>query len=419
MAVGMPYEGAHAVSQRFGSNTAAYARFGMRGHNGIDFALPAKTGLLAVAAGTITERRSDPTGYGLYAVLTDAEGGQWLYGHASRWYVSLGATVKPGQRLGLSGNSGNSTGPHLHLGYRPYGYDRQNGYLGYTNPRPLLPLPYRVALQTGHVPDGGGAPGEAEWTPKLRAALTARLEAAGVGVAPVPGFYDRPAPPVLAQDFDLFLSIHYDAAIYGHTTGNSGCIVARGDYETEWWEADRFLEEWLHGYPPATGIPPRQERVNPNMTQYYALRHLSYVTPGLVLEHGVGAPGVGLDADTLWNHLETVADADAAAVLRYLRPTPADEELAMDTTPEEREAMRPYFEMLEVPVNMESAIMKRACLAYKRGETRGPALSDEYPYMLGERMVTRQDFTAGVGEWDPATGETAWVEVVKEERELA
>lgn len=84
-----------------------------------------------------------------------------------------------------------------------------------------------------------------------------------------------------------------------------------------------------------------------------------------------------------------------------------EETVVEDTTPEEREAMRPYFEMLGVPVNMETALMKRAALAYKRNETRGPATSGEYPH--GDHV--RQDFTAGTASYDPATGGVGWVEL--------
>jgi hypothetical protein len=84
-----------------------------------------------------------------------------------------------------------------------------------------------------------------------------------------------------------------------------------------------------------------------------------------------------------------------------------EETVVEDTTPEERAEMQPYFEMLGVPVNMETALMKRAALAYKRGETRGPATSGEYPH--GDHV--RQDFTAGTADFDPATGGVGWVEL--------
>jgi murein DD-endopeptidase MepM/ murein hydrolase activator NlpD len=88
------------------------------------------------------------------------------------------------------------------------------------------------------------------------------------------------------------------------------------------------------------------------------------------------------------------------------------EELPMSVSPEELEAYRPYFEQLGIVVNPEAAIYKRACLAYKRDETPGPAMSDEYPY--GD--YTRQDYTARTGEWHPDDGQVYWVELNKERR---
>jgi hypothetical protein len=264
----------------------------------------------------------------------------------------------------MSGNSGNSTGPHLHFARRAAGYDRNNGYLGYTNPRPFLPLPYKVLIQAGHYPAGGGAPGEAQWTWRLAQTLRTRLEAAGLWAWIIGDFYTGPSASqaaILAQDYDLFLSLHYDAAIYGQTTGNSGCCAARGSYETEWWEADRFLSHWLSSYPAKTGIPLHQERVGPNMTQYYAYRHLSYVTPGIVLEHGVGAPGAGLDAPYLHDKLGEVAAVDAVTILRYLDTSiPMESKLMAILTPDERyEAInKVWSEVRGVPAVRENGFYK-------------------------------------------------------------
>jgi len=85
-------------------------------------------------------------------------------------------------------------------------------------------------------------------------------------------------------------------------------------------------------------------------------------------------------------------------------------EVPMSVTPEELEAMRPYFATYGVDPNMGTAIMQRAGLAYKRDESPGPCLTDEYPY--GDYV--RQDFTARVGEYHPDDGLVYWVEVVKE-----
>ena len=82
--------------------------------------------------------------------------------------------------------------------------------------------------------------------------------------------------------------------------------------------------------------------------------------------------------------------------------------------------LKRYLEQLGQGVNMESAIVKRAGLAYRRGETRGPAVSDEYPARAPDgREVVRQRFTAGIAEYDPATGEVSWVEVVAHPESLS
>ncbi|MFN8498596.1 MAG: GH25 family lysozyme [Anaerolineae bacterium] len=70
-------------------------------------------------------------------------------------------------------------------------------------------------------------------------------------------------------------------------------------------------------------------------------------------------------------------------------------------------------------VDMGSAIIKAAALAYRRGETRGPALSPEYSVKLDSgEIVARQDFSAGVAQRDPQTGQVVWLEVVLHPEEL-
>ena len=94
------------------------------------------------------------------------------------------------------------------------------------------------------------------------------------------------------------------------------------------------------------------------------------------------------------------------------------DEVRTDTTPEEREAVRPYFEMYGIGANMDSALLKRFCLSYYRDETPGPLLSDEYPATAPDgSAVTRQDCTGRIGEAKAQADGTWWtgyVEVVKE-----
>jgi hypothetical protein len=112
-----------------------------------------------------------------------------------------------------------------------------------------------------------------------------------------------------------------------------------------------------------------------------------------------------------------VGGVQALAIDR-LPPAPPDagaqntegQEVATPVTDEE---LKRYLEQLGQTVNMDTAIIKRACLAYRRGETRGPAISGEYPATTEQgQPVIRQKFTAGIAEYNPATGDTIWVEVV-------
>jgi len=86
-------------------------------HTGVDFAVPIGTPVLAVADGTITTATWGKA-YGIQVVQRVAQG--WvIYAHLNAKRVKPGQTVKAGQLIGESGNSGtNTTGAHLHLELR-------------------------------------------------------------------------------------------------------------------------------------------------------------------------------------------------------------------------------------------------------------------------------------------------------------
>lgn len=91
-------------------------------HNGVDFAVPVGTSVHA-ASGGIVIMAEWYSGYG-YTVIVDHGGGLWtLYGHLREngFKVSKGDTVNKGDTIAESGNSGNSTGPHLHFEVRDNG----------------------------------------------------------------------------------------------------------------------------------------------------------------------------------------------------------------------------------------------------------------------------------------------------------
>ncbi|MFN4218144.1 MAG: peptidoglycan DD-metalloendopeptidase family protein [Candidatus Bipolaricaulia bacterium] len=95
-------------------------------HQGIDIEVPEGTNIYASCAGRVIVAGRH-SGYGLYIVLEHSNGYRTLYGHLSEIGVYRGQFVEGGQVIGRSGNTGNSTGPHLHFEMLQYG-------------RPLNPL---------------------------------------------------------------------------------------------------------------------------------------------------------------------------------------------------------------------------------------------------------------------------------------
>uniref|UniRef100_UPI00403FCF54 M23 family metallopeptidase n=1 Tax=Streptomyces sp. SS7 TaxID=3108485 RepID=UPI00403FCF54 len=105
-------------------------------HTGVDFVVPTGTSLKAVAAGTVVSAGWGGA-YGNQVVIKLADGYYAQYAHLSQLSVSAGQTVTAGQQIGLSGATGNVTGPHLHFEIRttpdygsdvdPVGYLRSHG----------------------------------------------------------------------------------------------------------------------------------------------------------------------------------------------------------------------------------------------------------------------------------------------------
>ena len=83
-------------------------------HKGIDWATPTGTAVNASCGGTVA-RAGWGSGYGYVVYINHPDGRQTRYGHLSKVLVSPGQTVSQGQKIALSGNTGVSTGPHLHF----------------------------------------------------------------------------------------------------------------------------------------------------------------------------------------------------------------------------------------------------------------------------------------------------------------
>ena len=108
-----PFDGDFPITQRFGEKVTDPA-----GHTGIDYALYHGTPVLAAMSGKVSRTACLGSGYGNHVIL-DHEGGlQTVYAHLSRVSVSFGDIISEGQIIGYSGNTGNSTGPHLHFEVR-------------------------------------------------------------------------------------------------------------------------------------------------------------------------------------------------------------------------------------------------------------------------------------------------------------
>ena len=103
----------------------------------IDLPVPTGTPAYAVRAGTVTRINDSSCGMGIN--LTGTDGAVYTYCHLSAWSVASGATVTAGQRIGSTGNTGNSTGPHLHFGIR-------------TGSTRRCPQPFLLAIYDGVTP---------------------------------------------------------------------------------------------------------------------------------------------------------------------------------------------------------------------------------------------------------------------------
>lgn len=101
-------------------------------HKGIDFAVPVGTKVFAVADGKASRAGWEnpdnrKQGYGLRVMQSLVWGGVQFfcwYGHLSEVFVQEGDPIYAGQVIGLSGNTGTSTGPHLHFGIRKTNTDQ-------------------------------------------------------------------------------------------------------------------------------------------------------------------------------------------------------------------------------------------------------------------------------------------------------
>ncbi|WP_438829573.1 M23 family metallopeptidase [Alkalispirochaeta alkalica] len=86
-----------------------------RFHNGVDIVNAMRTPVRAAASGRVVHVESQIGNYGRFVILRHADGFQTLYAHLDSYSVRVGQNVSRGQQIGAMGNTGRSTGPHLHF----------------------------------------------------------------------------------------------------------------------------------------------------------------------------------------------------------------------------------------------------------------------------------------------------------------
>lgn len=134
MSYRQPFTGDYPITQGYGV-VIPNVTYKNRPHSGIDYGCPTGTPILASNDGVIKYSAYDPTGYGKYIIIQHDDGNATLYAHLSSREVSEGQTVRQGDIIGYSGQTGYSTGPHLHFEARK----QWNSYSSHFDPM-TLPL---------------------------------------------------------------------------------------------------------------------------------------------------------------------------------------------------------------------------------------------------------------------------------------
>jgi hypothetical protein len=140
--IGDIFKGDYPISQYYANNPGYYKQFGFNGHEGIDFATPVGVEVLApFKRNIILQDQDDPKSgaYGDYIVVWDPD--QHIvvwYCHLTANNVSIGQEYPYGTVLGKTGNTGNSSGPHLHVNFAETDANRTrlnttNGFKGFLN----------------------------------------------------------------------------------------------------------------------------------------------------------------------------------------------------------------------------------------------------------------------------------------------
>jgi murein DD-endopeptidase MepM/ murein hydrolase activator NlpD len=105
------------LTSTFGYRKRPNAKGATSNHQGVDWATPTGTAVMASCGGTVS-KAGWASGYGYCVFIDHEDGRQTRYGHLSKVLVKVGQKVRQGEKIALSGNTGVSTGAHLHFEMR-------------------------------------------------------------------------------------------------------------------------------------------------------------------------------------------------------------------------------------------------------------------------------------------------------------
>ena len=133
------FEGNYRVSQKYGDRRWYYIKFGLAGHEGVDWATPVGVKTLNPFQKARVLRAGFDSKYGWHVVLWDMKQlcAVW-YCHLSKILVRVGEDISLGKAVALTGNTGNTTGAHIHVNFvetTSTGGRKNifNGYKGFLN----------------------------------------------------------------------------------------------------------------------------------------------------------------------------------------------------------------------------------------------------------------------------------------------
>ena len=205
------------ITQRFGANPQNYLKFGLPGHEGIDFMAPLGSEIYAVADGFVSDVRLDgnidPIGrpYGNQIRIQHDGGYESIYAHLAQAVVTRGQFVRARQLIGLADNTGNSDGSHLHLSLKKQGATAA----GLTNyPHDLIdPTPFLEPFS-----GGGGTPPQ----PPANTTINVQVDSPDVGFLNVRQAPHVGAPIVDRAQHNAILGALEDADVARNKVGKSG-----------------------------------------------------------------------------------------------------------------------------------------------------------------------------------------------------